>query len=129
MSHGIREVLFFFFLIFLFRLLLRNQWAAGVAFALLFSLLNAFENLPVLNTIASFLILFGFAFVLLRWGLLAMAVCSVVSQSVGNIPITTHGSAWYFANSAFVIVCVLALVAWAFRTAVGGQKVFKSEFV
>ena len=67
-SRSIRETLFFFFLIFLFRLLVRNQWAAGAAFALLIASANFFENLPVVNSIASFLILFGFAFVLLCAG-------------------------------------------------------------
>jgi len=127
--HGIREMLFFFFLIFLLRLLLRNQWLAAAVFALLFASLNLFGEHPVLNFLGSFLVLFGFGYTLVRWGLLSLAVCILVSQLLGDIPVTIDTSAWHFANMAIVIVFVLALVAWAFRTAIGGQKLFRGEVV
>ena len=129
-QHGIRETLFFFFLIFLFRIVLRNQWLAGAAFALLFALLSlAGANHPVINGVGNFLVVGGFAFVMLRWGLLAMAVGICIGGLVGSAPVVAHTSDWYFGYGVFLLACVVALTAWGFRTAIGGQKLWKGELL
>ena len=120
-SRAIRDAVFFYFLIFLLRLLLRREWFAGAAFALMFGLLNGYGEHGVANGIGSVVILLGFAYTLLRWGLVTMAVCNFFSHSLANVPVTIHGSAWYFSNTVLVIACVLALLVWAFRTAIGGR--------
>src|SRR5438309_1342529 len=73
--HGIRETLVFFFLIFLLRVLLRNQWLATAGFTLTFSALSYFHGKhPVVDGLLS-LVVYGLeAFIVLRFGLLAMAV-------------------------------------------------------
>ena len=126
--HAIRETLFFFFLIFLLRVVLRNQWVAAGVFAAIFALanLNAAGH-PILSAVTSFLIYSGLAFVVLRWGILAMAVSILVSKIIGSTPFTTHSSAWYFASGVCMLACVLALTAWAFRTAIGGQRLWKTD--
>jgi len=126
--HAIRETLFFFFLIFLLRVVLRNQWVAAGVFAAIFALanLNAAGH-PILSAVTSFLIYSGLAFVVLRWGILAMAISILVSKIIGNTPFTTHSSAWYFASGVCMLACVLALTAWAFRTAIGGQRLWKTD--
>ena len=123
LPHGIREALLFFFLIFLFRVLLRNQWLAAAAFALLFASLNFLSpNHPVLNGIVSFVVLGGFGFVVLRWGLLSLAVAILVAGIAGGAKVTTNSSAWYFGNGWLMVAGVIALAAWAFRTATAGRK-------
>ena len=123
LPHGIREALLFFFLIFLFRVLLRNQWLAAAAFALLFASLNFLSpNHPVLNGIVSFVLLGGFAFVVLRWGLLSLAVTILVTGIVVGAKVTTNSSAWYFGNGWLMVAGVIALATWAFRTATAGRK-------
>jgi serine/threonine-protein kinase len=126
--HAIRETLFFFFLIFLLRAVLRNQWLAAAAFALIFAALNlASASHPLVNAAASFLILGGLAFVVLRWGVLALAIASLLGSLIGGAPITAHSSAWYFASAVFMLACAVALSAWAFRTAIAGQRLWKAD--
>ncbi|HEV2689363.1 MAG TPA: serine/threonine-protein kinase, partial [Bryobacteraceae bacterium] len=72
--HGIRETLMFFLIIFLLRILLRNQWLASAGFVLIFSALGYLQsNHPLANGLLSLLIYSLVAFIVLRFGLLAMA--------------------------------------------------------
>ncbi len=118
--HSIRETLFFFFLIFLLRALLRNQWAAAAAFAVIFSLTNlAQPDHPWFSMALSFAILFGLAAVLLRCGLVAMASALLFANIAGNAPAIGSGPAWYAASAFLSLGLALALALWAFRIALG----------
>jgi serine/threonine protein kinase len=129
-AHAIRETLFFFFLIFLLRLVLRNQWVAAAAFALILSAQNlGSANHPILNGATSFVILCGLSFVVLRWGVLALAIALLVSNLIGNAPITSQTSAWYFPGAVFMLACALALTAWAFHTAIAGRRLWKTDLL
>jgi serine/threonine-protein kinase len=129
-SHAIRETLFFFFLIFLLRVVLRNQWLAAAAFALVFAVVNlSSASHPILSGAASFLILGALAFVVLRWGILAMAIAILVSNNIGSAPITSHSSAWYMGSAVFMLAWPLVLTAWAFHTAVGGRRLWKTDLL
>jgi len=67
--HGIRETLIFFFLIFLLRVLLRNQWLASAGFALIFSALEYFQSRhPVFDGLLALAI----------YGVVAFIVCASV---------------------------------------------------
>jgi serine/threonine protein kinase len=126
--HGVRDALFFFFLIFLLRVLLRNQWVAGAAFALIFSSLSFLgDSHPIINGIASFLVLGLFAFSVLRWGLLTLAVGIFVAGVLGTAPVTVQSSAWYFPSTVFMLGSVVALTAWAFHTSIAGRKLWKPD--
>jgi serine/threonine-protein kinase len=125
--HAIRGALFFFFLIFLLRAVLRNQWAAAVAFALLFSSVNLTDGShPYFNTAVEFVVLFGFAFLVLRWGLLAFGV-AMLFLMVTQVP-AARMSAWYFPGTAWVLLAVVGLSVWAFYTSLGGRKLWKENF-
>ena len=128
-THAIRETLFFFFLIFLLRVVLRNQWVAAAGFALIFaglSLLGSSSH-PIMDSVATFLTVAVVAFLVLRWGVLALAIAILVSNIIGNAPITAHTSAWYFGSAVFMLAGVVALTAWAFRTAIAGQRLWKTD--
>ncbi len=129
-AHAIRETLFFFFLIFLLRVVLRNQWLAGAAFALIFAALSlGSASHPLLDAATNFAIFGGFAFVVLRWGVLALAVTLLMSNLIGNAPITSHTSAWYFPSAVFMVACAVALAAWSFRTAIAGRRLWKTDLL
>jgi hypothetical protein len=128
--HAIRETLFFFFLIFLLRVVLRNQWLAAAAFALIFAVANLFSpDHPIVSGVLSFLILGALAFVVLRWGILALAIALLVSSLIGSAPITSQSSAWYFGSTVFMVGCALALTAWAFHTAIAGRRLWKTDLL
>ncbi|HEY2015262.1 MAG TPA: hypothetical protein VGH38_17250 [Bryobacteraceae bacterium] len=72
--------------IFLLRALLKNRWAAGLAFALLFAALNLGNaSHPLFNASISFPVLFGWAFVVLRWGLPALGA-TLLLTNLTNVP-------------------------------------------
>jgi hypothetical protein len=125
-AHAVREALFFFFLIFLLRALLRNQWAAGVVLALIVASSNLLQSHPFFNMSVAFLLLFGLAFLVLRWGLLSLCA-AILFNEVTNVP-GARTSAWYFGGTAFLLAVAVALAVWAFHTSLGGRKLWKEDF-
>jgi tRNA A-37 threonylcarbamoyl transferase component Bud32 len=122
LPHAIREGLFFFFLILLLRIVLRSEWLAGGAFALIFAGLNAASpDHAVINAAMNFVAMSGLAVVLLRWGLLPMTVGVLVSGIISNAPLTGDTNAWYFGNGVVLIAAVAAFALWAFRVATVGR--------
>jgi serine/threonine-protein kinase len=124
--HAVREALLFFFLILLLRAILRNQWAAGFAFAAILASPNlAEQSHPLFNTSISFLVLFAMAFLVLRWGLLPLCA-ALLFLNAANVP-GARMSAWYFGGTALLLAAVLALAAWAFHTSLGGRRLWKAD--
>ncbi len=121
--YAIRNVLLYFFLLFVLRVLLRNQWAAAIAFVGLFTLLSALgeEDTPWLGALMGFLYFGTGAIVVLRWGLLSYAVAHFVTAALVSVPATLDTSAWYFGNMLLLIAIIVALAAWAFYTSLGGR--------
>ena len=88
--YAIRNVLFFFFLLFVVRRVVRSQWGAALIFAGTFALLSALGNddHPWVNALISFLYFGSGAFVVLRWGLVSFATGLFVSELLINLPAT-----------------------------------------
>jgi hypothetical protein len=119
--YAIRNVLMYFFILFILRMLLRNQWAAVIAFTAFFTVLNALGNERVwLGGLIGLLYFGTAAFVIVRFGgLLAFVVGQFVSSLLFDVVPTLDSSAWYFGNNVFVIAVVVALTGWAFYIATG----------
>ncbi len=120
----------FLFILFLFRALLRREWAAAVAFVLFFT---AFFNAPVLFAggrsaalaVAVGLILNSLSvFLLIRLGLLALVASVVFGFCFLNLPLTTQGSAWYAGISLTGILLMAAMAFYGFYTSLGGRPLF-----
>jgi len=110
------------FVLFLFRVLLRKEWAAAVAWVLLFAFLGGQFD-PV--ALASDLIFSGLAvFVMIRFGLLALVANFLVYGILQNFPLTTQGSTWYAGISLAGILLIAALASYGFNTSLGGRPVF-----
>jgi serine/threonine-protein kinase len=129
LAYAIRSALFFFFLLFLFRALLRNRWAAAFAFAVLFAALNALSSTNPLTDSTTTLVYFGLVgFAVLRWGLLSLTVSVFVGDLFLNMPTTRDFSAWYSGNMLLLVGLVIVLAGWAFYTSVGRQLFRKDLF-
>ena len=121
-QYAIRNVLLFFFLLFLLRVLLRSQWPAALAYAAIFGLLSALGNEhPWIGGLMGFLYFGSGAFAMLRWGLLSFAVGTFVSALLMNAPATVDMSAWYFGHMLLLIAIALGLASWGFYTSVAGR--------
>ncbi len=126
--HAIRETLFFFFLVFLLRVLLRKQWLAGAGFVLIFAGMDVLgSSRPWVDGPGAVLVFSLAALVILRWGLLAIATGILVNGLLYNIPYSTHASAWYFGSTIFMLGIVIALVTWAFTASIAGRRIWKQD--
>jgi serine/threonine-protein kinase len=113
-------------LLFLFRTLLRKDWAAAIAFVLFFGLVAAVQsggNITVF--LVPRLILFGLTvYLLIRFGVLALAASGVFDVFLGAFPLTTQMSAWYADTSLAGMLLMAAIAFYAFHTALGGRPMF-----
>ena len=128
MPHGIRDTLIFALVLFLLRAILRNEWLAVVAFAVIFTLQTIVgSNHLVIDGLEQLIAYMLVAAAAWRFGLLALAVFILSNNTVGNMQATLHTGAWYFGNDLFLIACGLALAVWGCYTAMAGQKLWKTS--
>jgi hypothetical protein len=112
------------FILFLLRILLRNTWAATIVFLLIATCLNALSGAPLIQIIISSLILGTMWFLLLRFGLLALAAGYLFNQLLNSFPITMKLSAWYSGIGLAGLALLLAFALYAFHSSLGGQPLF-----
>jgi hypothetical protein len=111
--------------LFLLRALLRKEWAAAVAFVLLFTVASAAggQFAPVVLVVS--LIFWVLAvFLLIRFGLLAFVVQGFFDNLLEGYPLTTQGSAWYAGISLTAVLLMAAIALYSFYTSLGGRPVF-----
>jgi hypothetical protein len=109
---------------FLLRLVLRRASLAALALAVIISLGALGAENPVLEVPNALLYGVLLAWVIVRWGLLALISAAVFRwlYTVTPLPFTTTSP--YAFQAVFGIVVILALALWAFRTSLGGRPVF-----
>lgn len=113
----------FLFVLFLFRALLRKEWAAAVAFTLFFAVLFAYSGGPFV--LVWNLIFFANVFLLIRLGFLALMAQGVFGFCLLNgFPLTNQGSAWYAGIGMAGILLMAAMALYGFYTSLGGRPVF-----
>jgi serine/threonine-protein kinase len=121
-ARAMRTGLAFFMLLFVLRTLLRRQWAAALAFAALFAGLDfAGSDQPMVDGPTSFVLMLMIAAVVVRFGLLALAVSVFVTNTLVSVPLSSDTGAWYLTNAALPLGVVLGLAAWALYSSTGGR--------
>jgi serine/threonine-protein kinase len=125
--NAIFSALFFFFVLFLLRLLLRKDWIAGAAFVLIGTLIAALASTtPWVDSPLNALTLAMFTFALLRFGLLAAIVTSTARQILlmgGLLDFST----WYAGMAVLPFVLIALVVIYGFRTSLAGRTLFKQD--
>ena len=122
--YAIRNVLLYFFLLFLLRILLRSQWMAAAAITLLFTGLSVLGNgdRPISSAIVTIVYFSTGTFAVLRWGLVTYAVGVFVSELLLKVPTTVDTSAWFFGNSLLPFAICVGLASWALYTCLGDRS-------
>ncbi len=121
------QYLLYFFLFFLLRVLLRKDWAAAVGWTILnVAMVEApglsFSHLPY--TILYFGLIPP---IFLRFGLLPLIVADLVGGLLALV--STDFSAWYGGNSYAVLALIVAVTVYAFRTGLGGRRLFRDQML
>ena len=106
-----RTALFVFFLLFLFRVLLRHQWVAAWCASDLRGAQRAQQRRPW-SKVEDVVYISIFAIAVLRWGLTTLAVGVIVADLLLILPATSALSAWYLGEMIIVIGIPVAIAAW-----------------
>ena len=111
------------FVLFLLRALLRQEWAAAVAFVLFFTVFGVAGSPSAPVALVTRLIINGLAvFMLIRFGLLALVAAFVFGEFLEFFPLTTQGSAWYAGISLAGILLMAAMASYGFYTPRGADR-------
>ncbi len=125
LSQSIFPGLAVLFLFFLFRMLLRKQWAAA---AVLILILTASEALrteaPLLFALFLAIAYAVLVFLLMRFGLLAAIAAFFFNRLLNGFPITTDASAWYAGIGLTAVLVMAAVTLYGFYTSLAGRPVF-----
>ncbi len=127
-ASSIQGTLIFFFLMFAFRVILRKPWLAALAFVAFWTALKAYSDHHFVYTVPAYIAVYAIAaFVVLRFGFVALAVGLFTVELLANLPITTDLSSWYIGNSLFVIALIAAMAVWGCYLALAGQRLVKEN--
>ena len=119
---SIRMALLIFFLLFLLRVMLRQQWIAAIAFAALFGVMDALDgSRPLVEFLVSFTYFGLFAIATVRWGFTTLVVAVMVANLLLNTPVTANLSAWWFGQSVVLLAVPVVLAAWGLYRSIGGR--------
>jgi serine/threonine-protein kinase len=125
---AVRGTLFFFFILFILRVLLRNQWLAAAIFVAIWTTIQSLGGSHPGIDIPTYIAIYSIAaLALVRFGLVTLAAAFFTVDSIGNTPITTNPSLWYFGSTVFAMAAVIVLAAWSFRAATAGRKLFSAD--
>jgi len=117
---------------FLFRLVGRKawraDWIAAVLFVTIFVGMRGLQSTHLAVDIPVMLLIFGIlALIVLRFGLVPVAVGAFTVDMLGNVPLTADFSAWYMSTAALALLSVVALAGWGFYHSLGGEPLWQVE--
>ncbi len=120
---SIQSTLVFFFVFLVFRIVLRKEWIAALAFVALFTTMKTIgSDFPKAEAALQVLIYATAVIVVVRFGLVALAAGMFSADVLLNVALTADSSNWYATNGILVVLSVLALASFAFYTALGGRS-------
>ncbi len=128
LATSVQGTLLFFFVMFLLRVILRKPWLAALAFVAVWTAIKTIGSHHVLIDVSTFAAIYAIAaFVILRFGFIALAIGMFTVDVLLNIPVTTNLSSWYLGGSLFVMVTIIGLAVWGFYVSLAGQKIWKEN--
>jgi serine/threonine protein kinase len=126
---SIQTTLFFFFLLFGLKVLLRKEWIAGVALVAIFALPRGLSSTYMAVEIPAQILVYAIAVVIvLRFGFVPLACAVFTINLMANIPFSSDFSAWYMTSSTLALLSVVALAGWGFYHSLGGETLWRPEF-
>jgi serine/threonine-protein kinase len=125
---AVQGTLMFFFMLFIFRVLLRNRWLAAAVFVAIWTAIQTLGGDHLAINIPTWIAIYAIAaLALVRFGLVTLAAAVFTADSMGNVPMTLNPSLWYFNATVFVTLAVLLLAVWSFKEATAGRKIFSAD--
>jgi hypothetical protein len=117
------------FLLVILKIIVRKSWVAGVLLVAIFTLRAILQHNSPINAYVTTPLSFGlFAFLILRYGILATTVGLIV-QGLLSAPFSTLGAGWYAWIGWFCIAILAGLVFYGLRIAMAGQSLFSQRLI
>jgi predicted Ser/Thr protein kinase len=117
-----------FFVVFLLRIALRNQWLSAVGFVAFFATINTIENGHPAILAPIWVGVFSIAaYAVTRFGLITFATAIFTADILLNVPYTLDFSNWYATDALAIVLSFVALAGWGFFTSLGGQKLLRED--
>ncbi len=82
---------------------------------------------PIVDVPVQFVVYAVAAVVVVRFGLIALAVGIFTANILLSAPLTTNFSMWYSGSTLVAMLFVAALAIWSFHTALAGRPLFKQD--
>lgn len=117
-----------FFLLFLVRIVVRNERFAAVLFVVGLAIPSFFDQgHRVVNVAMTLVSLTIVVLLLLRFGPVAAATADFVFRLRQQMYLSLDWDQWYGATGALAFVAVALIAAFAFRSAMAGRSLFRDE--
>lgn len=118
----------FFFLLLGLKFVLRRDWLAAIAFVAFYALPRGLQDAHVAIETPTLIVVYSIAvLIVLRFGLIPLAVAIFTVDMAGNLPLSGDLSAWFMTNSLLALLSVLVLAVWGFYHSLGGQPLWKAD--
>ena len=125
---SIQTTLIFFLLLLGLKVLLRKEWIAAIAFVAIFAVPRAISSPYISVELPAQILVYAIAvLIVLRFGLIPLAVAIFTINMMGNVPFSSDFSAWYMSTSILALLSVAAIATWGFYHSLGGQPLWKIE--
>ena len=104
------------------------EWIAAILFVAIFIGIRGLQSTHLaVDVLTIFLIYSVLALIVLRFGLVPLAVAAFTVDMFGNVPFTADFSVWYATTTLLALLSVVALAGWGFYHSLGGEPVWKVE--
>ena len=125
---SIQSTLMFFLLLLGLRAILRKEWIAAIVFIAIFAVPRGLDSSYRMIELPTQVLIYAIAVVIvIRFGLIPLAVAIFTINMLGGVPFSSDLSAWYMPNSIMALLSLVAIAGWGFYLSLGGQKVWKLE--
>jgi serine/threonine-protein kinase len=118
-----------FFIFFLARLVCRKNWIAAVVTVALFSIASLGAENVLIDLIFSVPVFAAFMWLLLRFGLLTLAVTVMADQLLNVVPGATPFGAWYTEGGLTALIAIVLLAGYGFHTSRAGRPLFTTNIL
>jgi hypothetical protein len=104
------------------------MWLASAVFVGIFTVMVVLgSDHPYTDGLSAAILYAIAAMVIVRLGLLALAVGIFLDGLLMSLPVSLNTSAWYFSDTTLALAGVVAMAAWGFWASISGRKLLRQD--
>jgi hypothetical protein len=104
------------------------DWIAAVLFVAIFVFMKTPQSTHMSVDLATIVLVYVvLVLIVLRFGLVPLAVGAFTVDMLANVPFTADFSEWYAGTTVMAMLIVVTLAGWGFYHSLGAERVWKVE--